>query len=265
MREVVRRSPRGALARSACARRASLLTSSLTYTFMKSHLLYAISKRTPPSPTAWREIESIQKELNGGLTWAHDRLTLAREGSAARTSFTFPLIQIMPSARVPLAPNFRERLEEAQPRIPDAWASGSTRVRDNLWNAHLVVAFLRVVSSRHPELLFELRDDGGFVLPGAAWIKGGKMELQREWLNRNRERALESSGDVEAAVPFLWAEREALEGRFFVDQAASEYAEVPEIRELNMDWNELASVGLEDIAARIVGRLAGAALAPTAA
>ena len=232
---------------------------------MKSHLLYAISKRTPPSPNAWREIESIQKELNEHLTWVHDRLSLARDGGAPRAGFTFPLVQMITPARVPLAPNFRERVEEALPRIPDACAFGSTRVRDNLWNAHVVAAFLKVVSARHPELIFELRDDGGFVLPGAVWIRGGKVELQREWLNRNRERALESSGDIEAAVPFLWAEREALEGRFFADQAASDYAEVPEIQELNVDWSELASVGLEEVATRIVGRLAGAALAPTVA
>lgn len=241
------------------------LTHFIFHHTMKSNLLYAISKRTPPSPNAWREIDSIQRELNEHLTWAHDRLTLARDSATPRGSFAFPLIHMVTPARTTLAPNFRERADDALPRIPDACASGSTRVRDNLWNAHLVAAFLKAVSARHPELLIELRDDGGFVLPGAVWIKEGKVELQRDWLNRNRERALESSGDIEAAVPFLWAEREALEGRFFADQAASEYAEVPEIQELDMDWSELANVGLETVASRIVGRLAAAALAPVAA
>ncbi len=149
--------------------------------------------------------------------------------------------------------------------IPEAFASGSTRVRDNLWNAHLVAAFLRHVSAENPELLLELRDDGGFVLPGAVWIKNGKVELQRDWLNRERERALEKFGDPEAAGPFVWAEHQALEGRFFLDGPASDYTEVPEIRELEASWEQLASMSIGDVAELVVDRTTSSAVPAHAA
>ncbi|MBI5536580.1 MAG: hypothetical protein HY898_27920 [Deltaproteobacteria bacterium] len=182
--------------------------------------------------------------MNRHIHWTHEPLALALERQPDRNAFPFPLIRIGPPKQV--APDSRFAQVDAGPvaRIDNAYASGSTKVRDNLWNAHLVVAFLRCISERHPELLLELRDEGGFVLPGAVWIRGGKVELQRDWLNRERERVLESTGDPNAAAPFLWAEAEALQGRFFVDTAASDYAEVPEIRELEASWDELQSMSL---------------------
>jgi hypothetical protein len=217
------------------------------------HLSYAISKRTPPSPKVLKAILDVQAELNRRCTWTHERLSLAPERFAERASFTFPFVRLAPK---PALAAFRDtELQVSGARIQDAVASGSTKVRDNLWNAHLVVAFLRRVSEAHPELLLELRDEGGFVLPGAVWIRSGKVELQRDWLNRERERVLEMTADPQAAAPFVYAEAEALQGHFFQEAAASDYAEVPEIQGLDSRWDELQSMTLGEAAEVVVTRV----------
>jgi hypothetical protein len=237
----------------------SLINHEPIFPMSNYHLFYAISKRTPPSPKTMKAITDVQAELNRRMSWSHDRLSLAPERQAARAPLAFPFVRFAPSR-----PTFAsgERQSEA-PRvsyIEDAFACGSTKVRDNLWNAFLVVAFLKHVSMAHPELFLELRDDGGFVLPGAVRIRNGNVELNREWLNRERERTLEMTGDPQAAAPFVWAETEALEGRFFQEATASEYAEVPEIKGLELDWEQLETVRLEDAADVIVKNVASSVL-----
>jgi len=220
------------------------------------HLFYAISKRTPPSPKAWKAIAGIQAEMNRCFTWSHERLALTQERQPARPALTFPFVQLSaPKQELPSDIFMRVDGGPAM-RFTDTAASGSTRVRENLWNAHLVTAFLRRVSAAHPELVFELRDEDGFVLPGSVWIRDGKVGTNREWLNRERERALELSGDPQAAAPFVWAECEALRGRFFQDTVASDYAEVPEMQELGLEYDELGGMSLEEAAHRAVERLA---------
>lgn len=234
------------------------------FSMSNHHLFYAISKRTPPSPKVLKAIADVQAELNRRCTWTHERLSLAPVArQPVGAPFAFPFVSLSPSRP---APALRGREPEAPgaSRIEDAFASGSTKVRDNLWNAHLVVAFLRRVSTAHPELLLELRDDGGFVLPGAVWIQNGTVELQRDWLNRERARALELTGDPQAAAPYVWAEAEALGGRFFLEAEASDFAEVREIRELDLDWEQLQSVNLQDLAEVVVER-AAASKVPDAA
>ncbi|MDQ7814213.1 MAG: hypothetical protein RDU25_00180 [Patescibacteria group bacterium] len=219
------------------------------------HLHYAISKRTPPSPKAWKAIADVQTEMNRRFTWSHERLALALERQPARPGLAFPFVQLTPQ-KPELPSDIFMRIDGGPAmRFTDSAASGSTRVRDSLWNAHLATAFLRRVSAAHPELLFELRDEGGFVLPGSVWIRDGKVGTNREWLNRERERALELSGDPQAAAPFVWAECEALRGRFFQDTVASDYAEVPEMQDLGLDYDELGGMSLEEAALRAVERL----------
>ena len=217
------------------------------------HLQYAISERTPPSPKALRAILDAQADVNDRLTWTHERLSLAPRRDAPRPVFSFPYVRFAPVRTVPLHGPGAER-GTATLAPAGAHAAGSTRVRDNLWNAHLIAAFLRTVSARHPELLFELRDDGGFVLPGAVWIQGGKVELNRDWLNRERERALEATGSPEAASFYVWAESQALGGRFFEEGNVFDHAEVPEIRQLNASWDQLESSSLEEVADIVVKR-----------
>jgi len=230
-----------------------------------SHLHYAITKRTPPSPKAWRTIADVQKELNRRLTWSYDRLSLERRANRNISGLGFPFVSMWRPSGASAPSAVRERREEGYVPFTDALAAGSTRIRDNLWNGHLVVAFLKFVSSRHPELEFELKDDGGFVLPGAVRIRNGDVEPNHEWLNRGRARALETTGDLESALPFLWAEAEALDGRYFAESTSADYAEVPEVKELDMDWEQLTSVPLSDLATHVVERVAREALMVDAA
>lgn len=225
------------------------------------HLVYAISKRTPPSPKAWRTIASLQDELNRRCSWTHERLTLAPvEREPQRAPFlAFPLIRFAP-ARASFAA-LRDEPREVAVLSPagDAWAAGATKVRDSLWNAHLVAAFLRHVSAEHPDLRLSLRDDGGFVVPGAIAIENGKVELERAWLNRERERALETFGDPQAAAPYVWAEAEALSGHFFAEGSAADVSEIREIQELGADWEQLRTMTIEDAAELVVDRVASLA------
>lgn len=228
------------------------------------HLFYAISNRTPVREKTLKAIQDVQTELNRRCTWTHERLSLAPAVEATRLSFTLPFPRFL--ATRPTSSAFGELLKQETPERPttDSAASGSTKVRDNLWNAHLVVAFLRQMSTVEPGLLFELRDEGGFVLPGAVWIRAGKVELQRDWLNRERERVLEVTGDARAAMPFVWAETEALQGRFFLDAPASDYREVMEIQELDEHAGETESMSLGEAADLVVKCIAATEL-PVAA
>lgn len=226
------------------------------------HLHYAISKRTPPSPRVWQAIAESQERLNRCLKWTNERLSLAPVRPADRPQFTFPLIHLGLSKQTPPDPRIAQVDAGPVVRIDDAYAVGSTKVRDSLWDAHVVAAFLRRVSADHPELLLELRDEGGFVLPGAVWIKAGKVQLNRDWLNRERERVLEMTGDPNAAASYLWAEAEALQGRFFAETAASDFAEVPEIEDLGASWDELQSMSLAEVADAVVSRVIANAAVP---
>lgn len=241
-------------ARASRACRPNLFTHLPVIHMSNYHLHYAISERTPPSPKALRAILDAQAIVNDRLTWTHERLSLVPRRDVPRPVFTFPYVRFAPMRPASARGSGYERGGVATFVPSDAFATGSTKVRENLWNAHLVAAFLRAISAQHPELLFELRDDGGFVLPGAIWIQGGKVELNRDWLNRERERALEATGSPEAASFYVWAESQALGGRFFEEGHVFEYTEVPEIRELNASWDQIESSSLEEIADIVVSR-----------
>lgn len=251
--------------RVALAMRAPDSTNSFSKPNTMGHynLSYSISKRTPASPKALKEILDAQTAVNDACTWSHERLGLAASREMGRAVLTFPLRFGFASGPTTIHP---EGLGAATPPFSaDAFAQGSTRVRDNLWNAHLVAAFLKHVSRMHPALLFELRDEGGFVVPGSVWIKGGNVEANREYLNRERSRALEVTGDPQAAAPFVWAELQGLGGSFFIDAAATDYIAVPEIRELGIHWDQLGETNLADIASHVVDRVTKAAAAPVVA
>lgn len=221
-------------------------------------LHYGISRRTTPPPKILKEVLDAQEAVNRVVTWSHESLALTAPKETGRAAFGFPLARFgFVTGHVP-APS------EAGAGTPslslDALVQGSTRVRDNLWNAHVIAAFFKHVSRRHPALLFELRDQGGFVIPGAVWIRGGNVEANSEFLNRERARALEVTGDPNAAGPFVWAELQALGGNFFQDGPVSDYAEVPEIRALELDWEQLGSLSLSEIAEHVVENAAKAAV-----
>lgn len=227
------------------------------------HLVYAIHRRVPPTQKTMKEILDVQSRLNSRCAWTHERLTLAPLGQPQRPQFTFPFVR--PGLPKDMPAFGRETGTDFE-NAPSRWAArGSTKVRDNLFNAHLVVAFLRHVSRQFPDLVFELKDEGGFVLPGVVTIRGGSVNLERDWLNRERERALEMTGDPQAAASYVWAEAEALQGRFFLDAAASDYVEVPEIAALSASWEELHAMSLEGAAELVVDRVTSLAPAVVAA
>ena len=218
-------------------------------------LNYCISKRTPASPKALKEILAVQDAVNRACTWTNERLALAAPKETGRAVFSFPFV------RLGLASGPMTMLNDGfgapSPMSSEgAFAQGSTRVRDNLWNAHLVAAFCRHVSRMHPALLFDLRDEGGFVVPGSVWIKGGVVEANREYLNRERARALELTGDPQAALPFVLAELQALGGTFFQDGPVTDYGEMQEIQELDASWDQLETLSLADVASHVVERAA---------
>lgn len=219
------------------------------------NLSYSISKRTPASPKALKEILDAQAAVNRACTWTHERLSLAAPKETGRAAFTFPFTRFG-LASGPMSVQLDGFGAPSPAPSADAFAQGSTRVRDNLWNAHLVTAFLKLASRMQPALLFELRDEGGYVVPGSVWIRGGNVELNREFLNRERARALELTGDPQAAAPFVWAELQGLSGSFFMDAPVGEYGEVPEIQALDARWDQLDGLSLADVASLVVERAA---------
>jgi hypothetical protein len=218
---------------------------------MSNHnLTYSISKRTPAPPKAVKEILDAQAAVNRACTWTHERLAFAPPREQGRAAFPLQF------ARFGLASGTPPAMDGFGAHTPapsaDVFMHGSTRVRDNLWNAHLVVAFLKHISRKLPTLLFELRDDGGFVIPGSVWIRGGAVEVNREFLNVERGRALEITGDPQAAAPYVWAELQALGGSFFAEATAEDFENLPEVRELDATWAQLENVSLEDLASLVV-------------
>ena len=227
------------------------------------NLIYGISKRTPPSSKVLKEILNVQDAVNAACTWSHERLSLVAPRESGRTTITLPFTRFgYASGPMTLQP---ESLAAGPTGSSEnAFMQGSTRVRDSVWNAHIVAAFLRHVSRMHPALLFELRDEGGFVVTGSVWIRGGNVEVNRDFLNRERARALEVTGDLQAAVPYVHAELQGLAGNYFLDAMLSEYGEVPELRDLGSRWQELEDMSLSD-AARLVVEHATKAAAPVMA
>lgn len=244
----------GRLGRVAIAARTPgfLYSPNATHPMNNHNLTYSISKRTPASPKILKDILDAQAAVNRACTWSHERLAFAPPRDAGRAVFPLQLMRFGLASGTPPAMDGFGAAPSAPPA--DVFMHGSTRVRDNLWNAHLVVAFLKQISRKHPTLLFELRDDGGFVIPGSVWIRGGAVEPNREFLNRERVRALEVTGDPQAALPYVWAELQGLGGSFFADAPVDEFGNLPEVRELDASWDQLENVSMEDLASLVVER-----------
>jgi hypothetical protein len=217
------------------------------------HLNYSIARRTPPSQKILREISEAQSRVNERCSWTYERLALMPcERRNERPQFVFPVVRFTPK---PALPEHLMNRVDAGPvtRYDDAAAVGSTKVR-SLWDAHKCASFLKHISASYPELVVTLRDDTGFVQAGAVTFRAGKIELDRAWLNNERQRALEITGDPNAAAPYVWAENEALQGRFFLEAPAADFADVPEMRQIGATWDELQEMSLEDLADNVVNR-----------
>lgn len=216
---------------------------------MSYNLTYGILKSTPPTSKALKSILDAQNAVNAAVTWSHERLALAAPREP-RPILTFPLRFGIVSGPMTLQ---LEGLGASSPmHSADYHAYGTSRVRNSLFNAHVVASFWRTVSRMHPELAIELRDEGGFIIPGSVFLRGGNIEANRQFLNQERARALELTGDPQSAVPYVYAELHGLTGQFFVDAPAADHEEVPEIQALSLDWLALEAVNLSDVAQRVV-------------
>jgi hypothetical protein len=215
-----------------------------TKTTMMTNLVYAITRRTPVSQKTLKWAMRAQSLLNERSAFPQDHLNLVPLGGATeRPALNFPFLRIAPMKIGPYsAPEpFNDTSAGSN---PNAVAAGTTKCRD-LWSAHVVVAFLRVLSEQNPEIVIELTDETGqFVIPMSVFIRAGRFEINRTFLNAQRERALETSGDPQTGTGFLWAESRALNGEYLTDVAVADYMEVPEfVFDMNLEDHRGATVG----------------------
>jgi hypothetical protein len=219
-------------------------------------LMYAISRRTMLSQKALKWILQAQTHLNDKVTWSHDRINLSPLAPVSeRPVLTFPFVRIAPTRIGPYTAPEPFGDGSGGQAMPNAVATGTTKVR-SLWLAHVVAAFLRQVSAKFPEVTLELSDNcGGFVIPVGVRIQAGRFEINRDLLNRERERVLEATADPQAAAPFLWAESRALQGEFLADMLMSEYQEVTELSEIEWDDESYAGATVGEVANAYVGRV----------
>lgn len=218
-------------------------------------LQYAILRKTPVSQKALKWILQAQTHLNAKVSWSHDRLNLTSPtGAPERPAITFPFVRIAPNRIGPYSVTDQFGENPLGQSVPNAMASGSSKVRD-IWSAHVIAAFLRHVSEKF-DLSIELSDGcGGFIIPVGVRIQSGRFEINRDLLNRERERMLEATADPQSAAPFLWAEARALQGEFLADMPMSEYAEVSELRELEWDEDSYIGATVGQVADSYVGRV----------
>lgn len=219
------------------------------------NLIYAVCNGNGAGipPKVWKQIDEMQRQYNLRFTWSAEGPCLALqkpELGKFRLNLPFSLSRFTQSQAMEPVLSSGHTPYEGGMFIPNALASGQTKVRDNLWNAHLVVRFLTWVSEQLPDLRVELYDEGGFILAGSVIIERGKVRLNKPYLERMRTRLLEAYGDPTVTVGLAHAELEGMNGNFFADNVAYEYREVPEIREILENNPELVDEGLSSLASR---------------
>ncbi|MDQ7814205.1 MAG: hypothetical protein RDU25_00140 [Patescibacteria group bacterium] len=133
------------------------------------------------------------------------------------------------------------------PRI----ATGFTKVRDDEWNAALIVGFMRWVSTRLPEASVSLYDEGDYLLPGYVLIRNGRFEVDETRVARQREYLKSQKLGEYLARYDRWVER-ARNGEFFNEYAAWEYASREEIEALGLTREEMLKAPLDEVVNRLV-------------
>lgn len=213
------------------------------------NLIYAVTGNGQLPSKVWKHIEEMQRQYNQRFTWVAENLNLTPQRPEMKFRLNLPFSKY--TAPTGMAVSSSGHLPyDSGVLIPNALASGQTKVRDNLWNAHLVVRFLRWVSEQLPEFKIELYDEGGFILTGGVVIQKGKVNLNRPYLERQRTRILEAYGDPTVTLGLAQAELEAMNGNFFADTIAYDYREIREIEELLDNNPDLSDVGLASVAER---------------
>lgn len=166
---------------------------------------YCIPKTTPVSARDYREIDRVQQEYNKRFTWTCENLWLEwPEGYLGRRYS----------------------------------ASGFTKVRENEWNAFLVLRFLTWVSRKYSQLQIEVVDEGQYILAGSIVLKAGSPRIvQRD--NPNDPERLQEATAL------------ARKGVFYATVDASEYLDCPELRQLGLPRKKKARMSLDELARHI--------------
>jgi len=212
-------------------------------------LVYAVTGNGQLPSKVWRHIDEVQRQYNQRYTWVHENLNLALQRPDLKFRFNLPFSKFAAPAGAVVSSSGHLPYDSGV-HIPNAQASGQTKVRDNLWNAHLVIRFLCWVSEQLPEHRVEVYDEGGFILAGSVIIEKGKVILNHGYLERQRTRLLEAYGDPSVVVGMAHAELAGMNGSFFADAIAYDYREMLEIRDLLDNNPDLGDESLSSIAER---------------
>jgi hypothetical protein len=212
------------------------------------NLIYAITGNGQLPSKVWKQIEEAQSQYNRRFTWVYENLSLTLQRPEMKFRLNLPLSKFNAPSGVVVSSGHLPY--DSGILIPNAIASGQTKVRDNLWNAHLVVRFMRWVSEQLPDYRVELYDEGGFILAGSVVIEKGKISLNRPYLERQRMRILEAYGDPNAVLGLAQAELVGMNGNFFADTIAYDYRETLEIKDLLNNDPELCDESISSIAER---------------
>lgn len=175
---------------------------------------------------AWTEIRRMQDAMNRGLSWSCEALNL------------MPLCETPEVLRQAL-------LRTAQPALA-AW--GFTKVRENDWNAMLVVRFCHWLSGRIPEAAVKLRDEGGLVLGGRVDFRGGAATLDAAVVDRGGPPGSAGADGATEYRSYLGASERHV---FIRHVPAGEYADLPEIEALGLPAEELARLGVHEVSMRV--------------
>lgn len=213
------------------------------------NLIYAVTGTKEIPSKVWKRIDEVLRQYNQRFSWVHENLNLVLQRPDWKVRLNLPLARF--AAPTGMAVSSSGHLPyDSGVLIPNAQASGQTKVRDNLWNAHLAVRFLTWVSEQLPEHRVELYDEGGFIYAGSVVIENGKVGLNRPYLERQRARILEAYGDPSVVLGLAQAELAGMNGSFFADTCAFDYRGVLEIRDLLDNDQELGDESLQSIAER---------------
>jgi hypothetical protein len=216
------------------------------------NISYAI-RTTPLAPEILDWILEAQAIINEVVSWSNDDcLTLARvDGTAVRDTQVFPFTY---TAQTPIDIDVCQKYFETYPKedIPKATAVGHISV-NTLWEFQLIVAFLRIVSERFPELAISLSDDTRLLCPvGMVRLESGKFTPYTDWLRAEHEFYLEMSSDVEGVGEAMCAVDKALEdGTCFTDMPAARGA-YERIKEQGLDVTQYQDLSVGEVAERFV-------------
>ncbi len=175
---------------------------------------------------AWTEIRRMQDAMNRDFSWSCEALDL------------------MPLRDTP--PVLREVIVRPEQPAPAAW--GFTKVRENEWNAMLVVRFCHWLSERIPEATVKLRDEGDLVLGGRVDFRGGAATLDAANVLRDGP---PGSGWPDRATEYRSYLGASDRHVFIRHVPAVEYAALPEIEASGLPAEELARLGVHEVSMRV--------------